>query len=71
MVPNLGIFLFQEILQFNKFESTYFKYDNIFLRFYPKNTQIRDLLSQFYSQTLQLQKFEDADLKYGNSFLQL
>ena len=38
--------LFYKVLQLNKFAGADFKYDNSFLKFLPKITQIRDFLCQ-------------------------
>ena len=47
LVPNLGIFVFsRKNLQLDNFEGAGFKYDNIFLKFLPKNTKIRYFWSQ-------------------------
>ena len=41
-------FFFWHILQLGKFEGAYLKYDKMFLKFNPKNTQIRDVLYRIY-----------------------
>ena len=45
--PKFPFFFFCEILQVDKFEGVDFEYNNSFLKFYPKNTQIRHFWSQF------------------------
>ena len=47
MVPNFGIFVPSQNLQLDKFEGADFKYENNFLKLYPKNTQIGQLWSHF------------------------
>ena len=67
--PNLCIFVFSQNLQIYKFEGADFKYDNSFLKFQPKSTQIRHFGSQiqtfsFFHKILQLGKFKCGDFKY-------
>ena len=38
LVPNLGIFLFSQNLQLDKFQGGDLKYNNIIFKFQPKNT---------------------------------
>ena len=49
-------------MRLNEVEGADFKYDNIFLNFLPKNTQIR------YRKVLQVDKLDSADFKCGNCF---
>ena len=63
---------FHETLQLDRFEGADFKYDNIFVKFYPKNTKIRLLCSRvkvilFSRELFEFKKFEGADFKYDNS----
>ena len=80
-IPKQGIFnpkirhfwFFEKIWLLDKLEGADFKYDNIFLKLQPKNTQIRDFLYQtqaflFFREILQIDKFEGVDFKYGNRF---
>ena len=75
MVPNLGIFVFEQNLELGKLEGTDFKFDNIAFKPQSKNTQISDFWSQIlaflflFCNFLQLDKFEGSDFKYGYSFL--
>ena len=39
MVPNLGIFVFPRNFTFRQIRACWFKYDNIILKFWPKNTK--------------------------------
>ena len=64
---------FRELLQIDNFEGAGFKSDNAFLKFLPKNTQIRHFWSQIYTflffrEILQIDKFKVVDFKYDNSF---
>ena len=57
--------------ELDKFEIADFKYDNSYLKFYPKNTQIGHFWCQiqeisFLHEILQLNKFEGADFKHDN-----
>ena len=63
-------------LIFDKFEGADFKYDNSFLKFQPKNTQIRHFWSQIqafslFHDILQLDKLKGADFKSHNSFFKI
>ena len=67
-----AILFFHETLQLDRFEGADFKYDNIFVKFYPKNTKIRLLCSRikvilFSRELFEFKKFEGADFKYDNS----
>ena len=68
MVSNLMIQIFAANFAQDKFKDTDFKYDNIFFKFQPKNTQIRHFWVQIqvfslFHEILQLDKFEGADFK--------
>ena len=67
-------------MQLDKFVRADFKYENSFLKFKPKNTQIKYFgwerirfffLFFFFCKILKLEKFECADLKYDNSFFKI
>ena len=75
MVPDLDILIFHEISQFDKFEGSNFKYDNIVSKFQSKNNQIRHFWSEIryfwvFFEIWHLGKFEFADFNYDNSFLE-
>ena len=62
-------------MELDKFEGTVFKYDNTFLKYYQKNTQITHIWSQIYAllfvfKVWQFVKSEGADFKYGNNYFQ-
>ena len=59
-------------LHLNKFEGADFKYDNSFLKFYPKKYPNQAFLVPnlgifvFFSEILQIDKFEGVGFKYDN-----
>ena len=75
--PKFRDFLcFRKSLQLEKFEGADFKYDNGFLKFKVKNTQIRPfwcLIKKFlfFRKILRIDKFDGADLKFDNSFFKI
>ena len=73
-VPNLGNFI--EHLELDKHQGAEFKYNNSFLKSWPKIYPSKTFLVPnqaflFFHKILKLDKFEGADFKYDISFLKL
>ena len=71
----MHFFLFQEVLQLDKFEEADFKYDDSFFKILAQKCPNKTFLvphwvnfsfSQIFAK---LDKFDGADFKYENSFL--
>ena len=63
-------FCYFKVLQFDKSEGAYSKYENSYLKFYGKNIQITHFCIfsvLHFCKILQFDKFEGADFKYGNT----
>ena len=76
LVSNWNIFIFTPNLATRQVQDADFKYENIFLKLQPKNTQIRHCsflfyVFSFFHKTLQSGKFEFGAFKYENIFFQI
>ena len=73
LVSNWNIFIFTPNLATRQVQDADFKYENIFLKLQPKNTQIRHCsflfyVFSFFHKTLQSGKFEFGAFKYEKIF---